>query len=416
MKKRLCLFLDGTWDDATQQHNQLKTTNIWRLSRAVPPTDGEISNIIYYEAGIGSEDGGISSKVNAAVQNAIQGATGIGLADKVNKAYVFIASNWVKGDEIYIVGFSRGAYTARLVAALVGDLGIMTREQLEAFPRIFDEYQKRNSTDQAVREEAEQVIKVARQQANPTAKDVPFLVDMLAVFDTVGSLGLPANFLPPGALNYLGFSDLFLSTRVKHARHAMALNENRRDFNITHWETNPNVSPPAGQTVKQCWFSGSHGDIGGGWEDGDLAYITQFWIVEQIHQTTSLRFDIAYLLSLATPVAGYGKLTPHDSISQNSVWNALAAPHVRDPHPEQHGEFIHASVKEQDLTKWESKKLRGVVEKAKVTELEGVEKLLKEKWETLPKRSATSPAKDNWGVFLKGFANDALYFFTDKEN
>lgn len=120
---------------------------------------------------------------------------------------------------------------------------------------------------------------------------------------------------------------------------------------------------------------------------------------------TSLRFDIPYLLSLATPVTGYGQLVPHDSIAQNNIWNAIAAPHVRDPHPE-HGELIHASVREQDLTKWESKRLREEVEKAAVTELEGVEKILKEKWNSLPKRSASTPGQENWGVLLKGFAND----------
>jgi uncharacterized protein (DUF2235 family) len=116
--------------------DRLTTTNIWRLSRAVPLSDGDRVNIMYvrgrgaeprlirecsyYESGIGADDPGVFNHVNAKIQNIIEGATGVGLADKVAKAYQFVVTNWQRGDEVCIFGFSRGAYTARLVAALLG--------------------------------------------------------------------------------------------------------------------------------------------------------------------------------------------------------------------------------------------------------------------------------------------------------
>ena len=105
-------------------------SNVTRITRAIRhlSSDG-ISQIVYYAAGIGST-GTFGNKV-------LGGGLGAGLADYVREAYGFLANNYANGDEIFLIGFSRGAFTARSVAGLIGDLGVLTKAGLASFAIVY---------------------------------------------------------------------------------------------------------------------------------------------------------------------------------------------------------------------------------------------------------------------------------------
>ena len=113
-------------------------TNVVRIGRATLPDDikGDFQQIVYYQAGVGasSEDSWLAQKY--------QGATGAGLLQNVREAYGFLCNNYDDGDEIFITGFSRGAFTARSVAGMIGKVGILTKKGMESFYEAFDFYER----------------------------------------------------------------------------------------------------------------------------------------------------------------------------------------------------------------------------------------------------------------------------------
>jgi len=111
-----------------------------RFGWAIKDTSSDgIPQIVHYQAGVGTS-GGILSR-------AIGGATGEGLEENVRETYSFLAINYREGDEIFLVGFSRGAWTARSVAGMIGALGLLTREGLPMFPEIYLDFERRSDPD-----------------------------------------------------------------------------------------------------------------------------------------------------------------------------------------------------------------------------------------------------------------------------
>lgn len=124
----------GTWLDSDSDRLEdgkiSSPSNVTRLTRAIrsQSSDG-IQQIVYYQAGVGST-GDIVNRVTG-------GATGQGVAENVREAYGFITNNYIKGDEIFLIGFSRGAFTARSVGGLIGGIGVLTKEGVAYFPIIY---------------------------------------------------------------------------------------------------------------------------------------------------------------------------------------------------------------------------------------------------------------------------------------
>lgn len=112
-------------------------SNVTRITRAIrtESRDG-IPQVIFYQAGVGTE-GGIVSRV-------VGGATGYGLEENVREAYAYVANNYAIGDELFFFGFSRGAFTARSVAGVIGGIGVLTKDGLDSFSVIFRDYQNRH--------------------------------------------------------------------------------------------------------------------------------------------------------------------------------------------------------------------------------------------------------------------------------
>nr|POE64849.1 uncharacterized protein CFP56_69541 [Quercus suber] len=320
--KKLIVCCDGTWKNSASSlvtgssllpgwsfffpaKNPVEQTptNVTRISRAIKPVDRQQrSQIVYYQAGIGTE-GGILSR-------AIAGAIGQGLAQNVREAYSFIALNYVEGDEVYLIGFSRGAYTARSVAGLIGDFGLLTRDGLDHFLNIFNDWEnsgRANYRSALMQDDASFSIKAdvtdikawtsaykteLRRIGYAMQQDVP--IQAVGVWETVGALGIPLNpFLQrlglPWHIRPYRFFDTALSSTIKHAFQALALDEHRAAYYPAVWEK----PSPFSTTLKQTWFPGVHSGVGGGYADAGLSTITLAWMMSQL--STFIDFDPAYL-------------------------------------------------------------------------------------------------------------------------
>ncbi|KAK0446409.1 uncharacterized protein EV420DRAFT_1276582, partial [Desarmillaria tabescens] len=307
-RKRLIVCCDGTWQDGVLTQDRLLYTNTLRLARTITNedtrSDPPIQQIVFYQSGIGSEGNLYDEYVDA--------TTGGSLADKVEEAYGFIALNYFPGDEIFLFGFSRGAYTARMVAMFIGAIGLLDRRDMDNFARIFIAYQRLAKSDNETgsrRLLRDELYAFTKPDAHGLQRaNTPFSIKCVGVFETVGSLGLPDELTLnlKKAKEIFGFPDKVLGGHIKRAYHALALNETRRDFDCAKYERAPE-GLSKGQILKQV---GCHSDIGGGYRDHDLADIVLIWMAANIQDMLSL--DMEYLRSVPSPVAPWGAQKPHN--------------------------------------------------------------------------------------------------------
>jgi uncharacterized protein (DUF2235 family) len=273
MGKRIVFCADGTWQ------GPLNGTNVYKLYKALDVTSDQIT---FYDDGVGANETGLS--------RIIGGAIGNGLLQKVLDGYTRIAHVYEAGDEIFLFGFSRGAYTARSIAGFIATCGLPTGNFTDnCVTQAFAAY----------RDKPNRAAILAKLGACGLGQAV---IRMVGVWDTVGALGVPA--LTGGIdVNQYGFLDTTLHPNVKNAFQCLSIDEQRRQFPATLWTS----EPAPGQNIEQVWFSGCHGDIGGGTlmgkgVDGDtrLCDITLGWMMAKALEL-ELTMD-------ATTVAQYGKL------------------------------------------------------------------------------------------------------------
>ncbi len=170
--KRLTVFLDGTW----QKLDQPDPTNIAKLAQSVAHTDSKgTEQIVYYDRGVGAD-----SLTHKATKRMISGITGEGLEDSLMNAYMFLCWNYTTGDEIYIFGFSRGAFTARSLCGLIRNAGLLHRPYAEMASAAYKHYRSKHHPD---------VDESAEFRKNYSYDPVP--ITYVGVFDTVGQRGVP---------------------------------------------------------------------------------------------------------------------------------------------------------------------------------------------------------------------------------
>lgn len=348
VRKRIIVCCDGTWQDGLVINERWKYTNILRLSRALHHVDKRfvppIPQIVFYQAGVGTEPN--------LIQSLLDGATGASLGDKVQEAYGFIAHNYEPGDEIFLFGFSRGAYTARMVADMIGKIGVLDRTDMDHFADIFVDFQARGKTNDKDRIELlDAKLAPWTQHTSPGKMRADcdgdsFSIKCVGVFDTVGSLGLPEElaFGSKRIKTLFGFPDSVLGDHVERAYQALALNETRADFNCNKFQLSEEGRRKK-QVLKQCWFAGSHSDIGGGYKEHDLSDITLFWMLANVEDIVAI--DTEYLFSLLQPSASWGTQEPHDPqtgffVLANSIQRQIPTSFNPGTH-----ESIHPSILEQ---------------------------------------------------------------------
>ena len=332
-------------------------SNVSRICRCIKQsgtdeaTGQPISQIIYYNSGVGTATDSLYSRY-------ISGATGAGISEHIREAYSFLCSNYSPGDEIFLLGFSRGAFTARSISSLIRCIGLLTPHGISYFYQIFTDWEfhlKPNWTTSFPSEpwpnrptvtSPEYLRKLLELEL--TRPDIP--IKCVAVWDTVGSLGIPPSVLmpKPEQQDYT-FVDTCVEPNIEFAFQALALDEQRLSYSPTIWEQPDGQEWP--RILRQCWFPGVHSDIGGGYEDMDLANLTLAWMISQLDRL--LDFDLGHVARqnrismerherMGQVVRGWGKGKIHDSMT---LFFRLGGTKVRTP-----GEFEEVDRRTQKST------------------------------------------------------------------
>ncbi|KAA6459735.1 DUF2235 domain-containing protein [Acidobacteria bacterium AB60] len=296
MSKRIAFCFDGTWQAP------LNGTNVYRLYKALTVSSDQVT---FYDDGVGADATGLN--------RVLQGAFGQGLVQKIQDGYTKIAHVYEEGDDIFLFGFSRGAYTARCLAGMIAVCGLPRGSfSDDCVTKAFAAYRDKTNRPALLA------------SLGPCGlADV--CIRMVGVWDTVGSLGIPAIFGQVDQKQY-GFLDTGLHPDVKNAFHALAIDEKRDQFPATLWTGDP----APGQTIEQVWFAGCHGDVGGGTPPGSavdgssrLCDITLGWMMAKA-QALGLTFDPAVY-------ALYQNLGPEVALDKlNESWKPQdGPPHIR---------------------------------------------------------------------------------------
>ncbi|MEO6716085.1 MAG: DUF2235 domain-containing protein [Novosphingobium sp.] len=254
--RNLVVLLDGTGNELGRN-----LSNVLKLYRIAEKGEEQLC---FYNPGVGT-----ISRINPwrRFQQTVNGvlglATGYGLDETVLSAYSFLVRNWREGDRIFLFGFSRGAWSARILAGMLHLIGLLRPEQLNMCDSALGTYkQAANQHDLPLAWHFSRVI--GARYPN---------IHFVGVWDTVGSVLVPR----PDRM-WLPSLELLPYTRtnpsVKIFRHACALDERRRMFRLAHWKQPqdyvPNRFKPKvaqAQDIEQRWFAGVHADVGGGYPE-----------------------------------------------------------------------------------------------------------------------------------------------------
>lgn len=267
--KRLIVCADGTWNTPDQRHDGVPVpTNVRRFFHALSDRDGDGRvQQKYYHPGVGTEGNWL--------KRTLGGALGKGLAENVQSAYHWLCWNYEPGDEIALIGFSRGAYTVRALAGMMGKCQLLNPKAEELGAGEFWRRVKA-AFETGYKDFTPPPQGFARWPRHENSSTVHFL----GVWDTVGAYGIPnqlglANLLDN--LPEIRFVDHVLGSHVQVARHAVAIDEKRANFTPTLWDEDP-------QRIKQLWFPGVHSDVGGGYPETDLSDGALQWMAQEAAQ------------------------------------------------------------------------------------------------------------------------------------
>jgi uncharacterized protein (DUF2235 family) len=270
-KKRLALFLDGTWNSVGDN------TNVWRLKSLCGPESKDGSaQLAYYEIGVNGFLGGTFGK---------------GLSENITSAYEWLIEKYNPGDEIFIFGFSRGAYTARSLAGFIAKCGLLKAGAPLGVKQLYSRYRRPDDRTIWTLLDAHNsknlgACSLEEQWMLKYSMAVP--IKLVAVWDSVGALGIPALNIPGISRSTLGFLHTGLRLSIENGFHALAIDEHRRAFSPTLWTTRkPNdpkakvAAPRPLSSVEQRWFVGAHANVGGGCESDLLAQIPLRWMMNK---------------------------------------------------------------------------------------------------------------------------------------
>lgn len=356
MPKRIIVCCDGTWQ-ASDSGTEGYPSNVAKLSRMIAPVgktaNGDpIDQVVFYQAGVASGNVGWFEK-------RVQGAFGDGLDAHVIECYHFIATNWYPGDEICLFGFSRGAYTARAIGWTLTQMGMLKPVDLEHFPWLYRYFKEHHDTivfgpDSESDELKEWTKSKLNNQGKPlrTLKTAPAKVniEVVGVWDTVGSLGLPESiWTKMFNLNKgLQFYNTALNSNIKHAFQALALDEHRGAFTPTLWYLEPEFKGKV--DLRQCWFPGYHCDIGGGWytsaaeNQRNIDNYSLAWMCDQIDGLVSFDLEAAGLtIQKVEPTAAWSGFMTADPITAFYSTDIGGGSHHRTP-----GSYHHGQLNEED--------------------------------------------------------------------
>lgn len=249
MSKNIIICFDGTGNQFGV-HN----TNVVHTMKQLPKSDQQVA---CYDPGVGTFDFmGKARKVNFNIT--LEKAFGYGLELKIFNGYKFLMRYYHPGDQIFIFGFSRGAFTARALAGMLYKCGLLEDLCYNLIPSVADIYFQQNNTSLA-----QQFKQTFCRSCKP---------HFVGVWDTVKSLGY-----------FFGksFSDEILNSEVCYGYQALAIDEQRQKFKPSLWDESRQAQH---QRIEQVWFMGAHADVGGGYPERGLSDIALQWLLQKAQQ------------------------------------------------------------------------------------------------------------------------------------
>lgn len=259
--KRIVLCCDGTWNRADQaQGGESTPTNVVRAAYLIAKAAAGTSQVVLYDQGVGTGN---------SLDRLSGGAFGHGLDQNIFEAYRFLIANYEPGDELFLFGFSRGAFTARSIAGMIRKCGLLRRSTVGHYREAVALYRD----DQRPDDEGPKAFR----KAHSVSGEGPIPIKFIGVWDTVGALGIPLIGLRVLTRGKHQFHDTELSGTVEHAYQALAIDERREPFQPTLWC----YKPKPNQIVEQVWFTGVHSDVGGGYPERGLSDITLQWMLDK---------------------------------------------------------------------------------------------------------------------------------------
>lgn len=278
--RQLVICCDGTNNNLT---GGLADTNVVKLVQLLAQSVPDPARIVFYDPGVGNagELPGVTviDRINRFKQRLVSLAFGRGVYENMEECYQFLMQNYQVGDQIYIFGFSRGAFTARSLAGLINQFGILQPHMVSMLPTLLQVYfSNRNKVGDQFQAIAQQTPKLF---AAPASRYVE--IQFVGVWDTVDSVGMwpfSAKITAKPTIQNKCFVNV---------RHALALDEHRFQFkprlysdNNGHYRTKSGTLA----SVQQQWFHGAHCDVGGGYRLAETAISEQAlrWIVSEAVQ------------------------------------------------------------------------------------------------------------------------------------
>jgi len=287
MSKNIVFCADGTWNGPGQPDGDSTSnpaSNVFKLFLHLAGIDeagttrlakeqersltegGSVAQAAKYLHGVGDSDNFLA--------RILGGALGAGLITRIVRGYTFVSRSHVPGDRVYLVGFSRGAYTARALAGMISAKGLLDPAALDLNDKenayrlgtaVWNQY--RQEMLAASGRPLDRLRALVRdlpgflRDPPPAISLVPAPIEAVGVWDTVGALGIPIFDNRMGTIDVFRFADTVLSENVKHGRQAISIDEQRASFTPTLWDPDPRIT--------QVLFPGAHADVGGGYTTSD---------------------------------------------------------------------------------------------------------------------------------------------------
>jgi uncharacterized protein (DUF2235 family) len=281
MAKNIILCSDGTGNADIKGRG----TNVFKLFEAVdlneyrtnPTLDAQLA---FYDDGVGT-NGSVFARM-------MGNATGYGLASNVKQLYRELSRVYDPGDRIYLFGFSRGAFTVRTLADMIGKCGVLKGE---TFPTHTDLRKAVDAAHTAYRAYYDSLMTAAfvrltgradgptrvREFQNKFRPHTNVEIEFVGVWDTVEAVGLP--FAIADTVNHwiyqFKFPDRLLGDHVRHAAHALSLDDDRRAFEPVLWE----LALKDVDRIEQVWFAGVHSNVGGGYPKQGMSLVALDWML-----------------------------------------------------------------------------------------------------------------------------------------
>lgn len=335
MPKNIVVCCDGTANEFSRDR-----TNVVKLFHALVK-DATVQ-ACYYHPGVGTmAPPGFGTTMGSRAAEVAGLAFGYGMNSDICNAYIFVSRYYEPGDKLYLFGFSRGAYTVRVLASLLYLYGLVPRDNDRLVPYAvrmlwaIRDLEKRAAASAGPDPRVDEYFGLARAfKATFSQECKPHFV---GVWDTVSSVGW---FSHPMTLPYTANNP-----DIAIGRHAVAIDERRAFFRTNLWRRptpaatplaadQPPPAPPGPVDMKQVWFPGVHSDVGGGYQEAEsgLAKIVLKWMFDEARRADLLLDEEKVALMLGERGEGYVRPDPdgklHDSLT--SGWQYLE--HVPKPH------------------------------------------------------------------------------------